>query len=204
MESQKTNCDDGYFSLHKVEKIWYELSFLKGHKDMVLKTYLPFVLERSKAIKEENKDLGSYGGESVNLDHPWTFDTLAMDPQEKKKVMDDLERFVRRRDYYTRVGKAWKRGYLLYGPPGTGKSSLIAAMANYLKFDIYDMELSSMSGNADFRRMLVSTNNRSIIVIEDIDCTIQIHNRDDGPHNYNDSESRMNSYNPLDPPLNIL
>lgn len=174
MESQKTNCDDSYFSLDNVEKIWYELSFLKGHKDMVLKTYLPFVLERSKAIKEENKDLGSYGGESVNLDHPWT------------------------------VRKAWKRGYLLYGPPGTGKSSLIAAMANYLKFDIYDMELSSMSGNADFRRMLVSTNSRSIIVIEDIDCTIRIHNRDDGPHNYNDSESRMNSYNPLDPPLNIL
>ncbi|XP_049403163.1 AAA-ATPase At3g50940-like [Solanum stenotomum] len=196
VESQKTNCDDGYFCLDKVEKIWYELSFIKSYKEMVMKTYLPFVLERSKAIKEENKviklsPLGSYGGECVNLDHPSTFDTLAMDPEEKKKVIDDLQRFISRRDYYRRVGKAWKRGYLLYGPPGTGKSSLIAAMANYLKFDIYDLELSSMRGNADFRRMLVSSNNKSIIVIEDIDCTIQLHNRDDGAHNYNDSESQV-------------
>ncbi|MCD9640869.1 hypothetical protein HAX54_026579 [Datura stramonium] len=154
VESQKTNCDDGYFSLEKVEQI-------------------------------------CYGWQSVNLDHPSTFDTLAMDPQVKQKLMDDLERFVRRRDYYRRVGKAWKRGYLLYGPPGTGKSSLIAAMANYLKFDIYDMELSSLHSNSDFRRMLVSTQNRSIIVIEDIDCTIDLQNRDDGVHNYNASESQV-------------
>lgn len=197
VESQKTSCDDGYFSLDKVEKTWYELSFIKSYKEMVMKTYLPFVLERSKAIKEENKviklsPLGIYVEESVNLDHPSTFDTIAMDPEEKNKVIDDLERFVRRKDYYRRVGKAWKRGYLLYGPPGTGKSSLIAAMANYLKFDVYDLELSSMRGNADFRRMLVSTNNRSIIVIEDIDCTIQLHNRDDGAQNFNDSESQVN------------
>ncbi|KAK4357611.1 hypothetical protein RND71_023221 [Anisodus tanguticus] len=196
VEIQKTSCDDGYFSSEKVEQKWYELSFLKDYKEMVLNTYLPFVLERSKTIKEENKviklsPLGSYGGESVKLDHPSTFDTLAMDPELKYKLMDDLERFVRRRDYYRRVGKAWKRGYLLYGPPGTGKSSLIAAMANYLKFDIYDMELSSMRGNSDFRRMLVSTKNRSIIVIEDIDCTIDIQNRNDGAHNYNDSESQV-------------
>ncbi|XP_060214170.1 AAA-ATPase At3g50940-like [Lycium barbarum] len=196
VENQKTNCDDGYLTLEKADQIWYELSFLKDYKEMVLNTYLPFVLERSNAIKEENKviklsPLGSYCGESVNLDHPSTFDTIAMDPEIKKTLMDDLERFVRRRDYYRRVGKAWKRGYLLYGPPGTGKSSLIAAMANYLKFDVYDMELSSMRCNSDFRRMLVSTKNRSIIVIEDVDCTIELENRVDGSHNYNNSESQV-------------
>ncbi|KAK9177111.1 hypothetical protein WN944_029130 [Citrus x changshan-huyou] len=42
-----------------------------------------------------------------------------------KTIMDDLERFLQRKEFYRRVGKAWKRGYLLYGPPGTGKSSLI-------------------------------------------------------------------------------
>lgn len=192
VETQKANCDDGYFSSEKVEQKWFELSFLKNHKEMVLDTYLPFVLEKSKAIKEENKvitlsPLGSYG-ESVNLHHPSTFDTLAMDPELKQKLMDDLNRFLMRRDYYRRVGKAWKRGYLLYGPPGTGKSSLIAAIANYLKFDIYDMELSSLRSNSDFRRLLVSATNRSILVIEDIDCTIELENRDGGAHQ---SESQV-------------
>jgi len=41
-----------------------------------------------------------------------------MDSDLKKTIMEDLDRFVKRKDYYGRVGKAWKRGYLLYGPPG--------------------------------------------------------------------------------------
>jgi chaperone BCS1 len=88
--------------------------------------------------------------------------------------MDDLDRFVKRKDFYLKVGKPWKRGYLLYGPPGTGKSSLIAAMANYLKFDIYDLELASLHGNSDLRKLLTRTTNRSILVIEDIDCSIEL------------------------------
>jgi hypothetical protein len=46
-----------------------------------------------------------------------------MDSELKQTLMDDLARFVKRKDYYKRIGKAWKRGYLLYGPPGTGSSS---------------------------------------------------------------------------------
>lgn len=72
--------------------------------------------------------------DTINLEHPSTFDTLAMDPSSKTSIMEDLDRFVRRREFYRKVGRAWKRGYLLYGPPGTGKSSLIAAMANYLRY----------------------------------------------------------------------
>ncbi|KAL7241218.1 hypothetical protein ACSBR2_006774 [Camellia fascicularis] len=159
-----------------------ELRFNQKYKEKVLRHYLPHVLERSKAMKAENKvlKLYSYGGEnwsSVNLDHPSTFDTLAMDPALKKELMDDLDRFVKRRDFYRTIGKAWKRGYLLYGPPGTGKSSLIAAMANHLKFHIYDLELTRVQCNSDFRNLLVSTANQSILVIEDIDCSKKIHNR---------------------------
>ncbi|RLN19842.1 hypothetical protein C2845_PM02G44570 [Panicum miliaceum] len=65
----------------------------------------------------------------VVFEHPKTFDTLAMDPAKKKEIKDDLDMFKNGKDYYARVGKAWKRGYLLYGPPGTGKSAMIAAMA---------------------------------------------------------------------------
>ncbi|EER99453.1 hypothetical protein SORBI_3002G319600 [Sorghum bicolor] len=67
---------------------------------------------------------------------------VVMDPALKESVIADLDRFLRRRDYYRRIGKAWKRGYLLYGPPGTGKSSLVAAMANYLRFNLYDLDPS--------------------------------------------------------------
>ncbi|CAH9077640.1 unnamed protein product [Cuscuta epithymum] len=102
-----------------------------------------------------------------------------MDPELKKEIIEDLDRFVSRRDYYRRVGKAWKRGYLLYGPPGTGKSSLIAAMANYLKFSIYELDLSCLRSNSDLQELLPTTKNKSILVIEDIDCSIDLQNRND-------------------------
>lgn len=76
---------------------------------------------------------------STNLDHPATFDKIAMETKIKEPILKDLERFIRRKDFYRKAGKAWKREYLLYGPSGTGKSSLIAAMANHLKFDIYEI-----------------------------------------------------------------
>ncbi|KAF3503738.1 hypothetical protein F2Q69_00040535 [Brassica cretica] len=67
---------------------------------------------------------------------------------------------------------------LLVEVGGTGKSSLIAAMANYLKFDIFDLELSSVQNNGEFKRILLSTTNRSILVIEDIDCNAEVRDRE--------------------------
>ncbi|XP_043691637.1 protein HYPER-SENSITIVITY-RELATED 4-like [Telopea speciosissima] len=169
----------------------FELCFRKKYKEKVLQSYLTYILEQSKSMKEENKKVklftvnmrGLYrcnlGDEwsSINLDHPATFDTLAMDLKLKRMLMEDLERFVQRKDFYRIVGKAWKRGYLLYGPPGTGKSSVIAAMANYLNFDIYDLELSDLRNNSDLRKLLIATANRSILVVEDIDCTVDFQDR---------------------------
>ncbi|EMS61389.1 putative mitochondrial chaperone bcs1 [Triticum urartu] len=102
----------------------------------------------------------------IDFDHPTTFDTLAMDPAKKQMIKDDLDDFSNSRDYYRRIGKAWKRGYLLHGPPGTGKSTMIAAMANYLKYDIYDIELTTLETNSDLRKLFIETtgNGERIIV----------------------------------------
>ncbi|KAL8107696.1 hypothetical protein AgCh_024196 [Apium graveolens] len=115
---------------------------------------------------------------SAALQYPAaTFETLAMDVEMEETVMKDLERFVQRREKYRKIGKAWKRGYLLYGPPGTGKSSLIAAMANYLKFDNYDLELTDLKRNSELKKLLTATANRSVSVVEDIDCNFELRER---------------------------
>lgn len=154
----------------------------------MLTEYLPHVLVRAKEIQSEIKAVRlhtvDYNGTdywgSVVLNHPATFETIAMDSEAKIALMEDLDRFIDRKDYYKRVGKAWKRGYLFYGPPGTGKSSLVAAMANYLKFDVYDLDLREVQCNSDLRRLLIGTANRSILVIEDIDCNVGVVNRESG------------------------
>jgi mitochondrial chaperone BCS1 len=163
----------------------FELTILKKYRDKALNDYVPYIQKQAKLITDKDKTLRLSMNDrrcwnrTINLHHPATFETLAMDAEMKKKVMDDLERFTARKEYYKRIGKAWKRGYLLYGPPGTGKSSLVGAMANYLRFNIYDLELSSVDCNTDLKRMLVNTPSRSILVIEDIDCAIDLQNRDD-------------------------
>ena len=164
----------------------YELSFHRKHKEKALKSYLPFIIATAKAIKDQERILQIYMNEysdswsPIDLHHPSTFDTLAMDQKLKQSIIDDLDRFIKRKDYYKRIGKAWKRGYLLYGPPGTGKSSLIAAMANHLKFDIYDLELTGVHSNSELRRLLVGMTSRSILVVEDIDCSIELKQREAG------------------------
>ncbi|TYJ10268.1 hypothetical protein E1A91_A11G196100v1 [Gossypium mustelinum] len=101
-----------------------------------------------------------------------------MDPHLKEFIMKDLDSFVERKEFFENVGRAWKRGYLLYGPPGTGKSSLVAAIANYMRYDVYDLQFQSVRNDSDLRRILTSTTNRSILLIEDIDCGTKVsHNR---------------------------
>ncbi|KAM3342889.1 protein HYPER-SENSITIVITY-RELATED 4 [Capsicum galapagoense] len=183
----------------------FELTFHIKNKDLVVNSYLPYIIGEAKmrklesrAIKIHTVDYQSIYSlhdiwEAINLDHPATFETLAMDSELKDKLLKDLDRFVKRKDYYKKVGKAWKRGYLLYGPPGTGKSSLVAAMANYLNFDIYDLELGEVMKNSDLRRLLVATANKSILVVEDIDCTIDLQSNlanraNDSPSDYSNQQ----------------
>lgn len=178
----------------KSEVRYYELRFNKRFKNLVLESYLPFVVKEAALMRQKVKTLkiftrNLYSAEwtSVSLDHPSTFRTLAMDPETKRDLVEDLDRFVARKSFYERVGKAWKRGYLLHGPPGTGKSSLIAAMANHLGFDIYDLDLTSVNSNAELRKLLMSTANRSILIVEDIDCSIEFKERTvDEPSNEDD------------------
>lgn len=163
------------------------MQFDKKHKETVFESYLPFVQKKANEIRDEKRVVrlhslaGSYGvgssWDSINSDHPSTFDKLAMDDRKKRSLIEDLDRFLERKEYYRKVGKAWKRGYLLYGPPGTGKSSLIAAMANYLKFDIYDLQLTNITNDSCLRKLFLSTTNKSILVIEDIDCSVELPDR---------------------------
>ncbi|RCV13271.1 hypothetical protein SETIT_2G333400v2 [Setaria italica] len=152
-----------------------ELSFDAEHTDTALERYVPFVMSTAEELQLRDRALRIFMNEGrswhgINHHHPATFDTLAMDPNRKDSVIADLDRFLKRREYYRRIGKAWKRGYLLYGPPGTGKSSLVAAMANYLRFNLYDLDLSEVRLNSALQKLLIHMPNKSILVIEDIDC----------------------------------
>ncbi|KAI3912273.1 hypothetical protein MKW92_008220 [Papaver armeniacum] len=164
------------------------LKFHRSHRETIMSDYLDHVLIEGDTIIEEsrqlklytnNPDSGRFQWETTLwshgvFDHPVTFNHLAMDPERKKEIIDDLITFRDGKKYYAKVGKPWKRGYLLYGPPGTGKSSMIASMANLLNYNVYDLELTAVADNSELRNLLQDTTDKCIIVIEDIDCSLNL------------------------------
>nr|POE52897.1 aaa-atpase [Quercus suber] len=120
------------------DKNIFELTFDKRFKKEVVESYLPYVIDRAEEIQREKKGMKLYSpncrrdhnlptGQEWSctiLEHAATFDKLAMSPELKRSIKDDLDRFVTRKEWYKKVGRAWKRGYLIYGPPGTDCTQL--------------------------------------------------------------------------------
>ncbi|KAK7316374.1 hypothetical protein VNO77_35373 [Canavalia gladiata] len=170
------------------EKRYYKLTFHKRYRDLITMSYIKHVLEEGKEIEMRNRQLklytnnpssGWYGYKQskwshIVFEHPATFETLAMENKKKEEIIKDLVKFKKGKEYYAKIGKAWKRGYLLYGPPGTGKSTMIAAIANFMNYDVYDLELTAVKDNTELRKLLIETPSKSIIVIEDIDCSLDL------------------------------
>ncbi|KAL4366130.1 hypothetical protein AHAS_Ahas07G0175300 [Arachis hypogaea] len=50
-------------------------------------------------------------------------------------------------------------------------------MTNYLNYDLYDLDLSAVPTNRELKNLVLNMSNRSILVMEDIDCTIKLQNR---------------------------
>ncbi|XP_042511930.1 AAA-ATPase At2g46620 [Macadamia integrifolia] len=157
------------------------LKIKKRDKRRILRPYLQHIHSVTDEIEQRKKEVKLYtnaeteyhyaGGrwKSVPFTHPSTLDTVAMDSDLKNKVKSDLESFLKSKQYYHRLGRVWKRSYLLYGPSGTGKSSFVAAMAKFLCYDVYDVDLSKVSDDSDLKMLLLQTTSRSVIVIEDLD-----------------------------------
>lgn len=108
----------------------------------------------------------------MQFNHPASFETVAMDLELKNKVKSDLDQFLKSKQYYHRLGRVWKRSYLLYGSSGTGKSSFVAAMAKFLCYDVYDIDVSKLTDGSDWKVLLMQTTPKSMIVIEDLDRLI--------------------------------
>ncbi len=96
--------------------------------------------------------------------------------ERKEEIIADLEKFKANEDLYKRMAIPFKRGYLFYGPPGNGKSSLAIAIADYMKYNIYILDISDVTSSAGFMRAFRQIPSHSVVVLEDIDTLYK--NRD--------------------------
>ena len=62
---------------------YFELSFEKKFKEIMLNSYLPHVISCSKVIQEARRVVSDWY--SIIIEHPATFEKLAMDPEPKRR-----------------------------------------------------------------------------------------------------------------------
>lgn len=88
---------------------------------------------------------------------------------QKDVIMEDVRKFITSREFYQARGIQFRRGYLLHGPPGTGKSSLVSAIAGWIKYDLYTLDLKATPSVEQFDSKIAGIEPKSILLIEDID-----------------------------------
>ncbi|KAL7108197.1 hypothetical protein ACP275_06G099800 [Erythranthe tilingii] len=156
------------------------LKIRKNDKRRILVPYLQNIHQAFDEIEQKRKEVRLFVNvenglqrdgrwRSTSFTHPATMETIVMDADLKTRIKSDLENFLKSRQYYHRLGRVWKRSYLLYGSAGTGKSTFVAAMAKFLSYDIYEVNLHKVQNDADLKYLLLQTTKKSILVVEDLD-----------------------------------
>ena len=102
-------------------------------------------------------------------------ESVFIEESKRQLLLQTLDNFINREEWYKQHGIPYQLGILLHGIPGSGKSSLIKAIASYLKYDIYYLSASQLYKLEDGLDSLPGK--RSIMVIEDIDCEPATHSR---------------------------
>lgn len=110
--------------------------------------------------------------------HHRPLESLVFSNNTLKIIHDHISMFISKEHWFTDNHVPWRTGILLYGPPGTGKSSLVAALANHLKMDVYVIKPEDAR---NFDSVLKEVPEKCIILIEEIDCMCMSRDENEKP-----------------------
>lgn len=101
---------------------------------------------------------------------PRALSTIVLAQGQQERIRADIDKFLASREWYSKRGIPWRRGYLLSGPPGTGKTSYVLALAAALKRPLCVLNLGSIHNDDSLFSAMMDAPFNAIILIEDIDC----------------------------------
>lgn len=134
-----------------------------------------------KDIELLNQDINKL--KLYKMDGGWCFSTkfrkrnlksIFIEKKKKDLIFNNIDKFIKKENWYISKGIPYQYGLLLYGTPGTGKTSLIKAIASKYDYNIYYLSPGKLS---NIEQALTTCSEKSIVVIEDIDTNKTVHQR---------------------------
>jgi chaperone BCS1 len=136
--------------------------------------FLNSIVDEIKNVSYESNRLSIYiyDGRWVLRSLPFKRDlgTVIVNSIQKNRIISAFDTFVCSSKWYMDHGVPYKLGALFHGPSGTGKSSLALAIASYLDFSVYLLNIGMIRDDSDLLTAMSSVPCKSIVIIEDVDC----------------------------------
>jgi len=124
-----------------------------------------FLREHNKYLLINYTDIGSDIKIGENKSYYWQKEGL--------QFKEEVNFWLKHRDWYEKRGLMWRRGCLLSSSPGQGKSKMVLETARELDLPLYRFDISTMS-NSEFQDNFNSVEYGSIIALEDIDTVFNL------------------------------
>jgi SpoVK/Ycf46/Vps4 family AAA+-type ATPase len=124
-----------------------------------------FLREHNKYLLINYTDIGSDIKIGENKSYYWQ--------KEGVQFKEEVNFWLKHRDWYEKRGLMWRRGCLLSSSPGQGKSKMVLETARELDLPLYRFDISTMS-NSEFQDNFNSVEYGSIIALEDIDTVFNL------------------------------
>ena len=128
---------------------------------------------------EDEKNVTSVWKKNILVSYKTFNNTFFTD---KEILLKKLRYFLNNERLYQDRGIPYNVGFLLHGEPGCGKTSCIKAISNLTKRHVVEVNLRKIKTCGDFEKIFTENDmngkyiphNKKIIVLEDIDCMINI------------------------------
>ena len=167
--------DKGNNTISKFKTL--NIPYCRNTLDMFIKKLCKHQLKRYEEGWKYNNSMnhqgrGSFKAPNYNINRR-TFKDVFINSADKELLLNTIDNFINKRQWYVKNNLPYHMGVLLYGPPGTGKSVIAQAIAEHANARLLVLngdDIGFMSESVEYTSYRPTDDSYTVFLIEDVDC----------------------------------